>query len=407
METTTAAAVPNTTIHDLMTPAFLVSRHVTQRNTEAMARVAKDRGVALRPHMKTHKTLEVARLQTAGQEHPKIIVSTLAEARFFASEFDDITYAVPISPSKLDEVVSLSRKVKTFNLLVDTLKTVEALIDYHDNHKEEPIPTFSVFVKVDTGYHRHGVDPQSEEAIAIVQALTNPSNATKVCFAGLYSHSGHSYGGACREEIERIVQEECDVISGFAELLSSKYSIDSPVVSIGSTPSCTHLPPKEKMGKVNEIHPGNNVFFDRTQADLGSCQLTDVSVAVLSRVISHYPSRNMFAIDAGALALSKDDGASHLYKEGCGYGLIRKNGKNFPELRIKKISQEVGLVEILPPSEEGSSNADYFETFAIGSLLLILPNHSCLTAALYDRYHVLDALDDEQVVDRWTPCSGW
>jgi len=112
---------------------------------------------------------------------------------------------------------------------------------------------------------------------------------------------------------------------------------------------------------------------------------------VLTTVAAHYPARNQMLIDAGALALSKDTGAAHLGGDIC-FGAVQ----NYPGLKLFSISQEHGLIT--------SENPIAFENFPIGSLLQIVPNHSCLTAALFPTYHVIE---DDQVVDEWTPMRGW
>jgi D-serine deaminase-like pyridoxal phosphate-dependent protein len=162
-----------------------------------------------------------------------------------------------------------------------------------------------------------------------------------ITFMGVYSHSGHAYDANSAEEAAAIALSECDIISRFVEKLEAE-GVTCSVVSIGATPSLCHLPPKERMSRVTEIHPGNYVFFDRTQVDIGrfatfsflslvyvsyflwsSCKLEDVAVKVITRVLSHYPTH--FMIDAGALALSKVVPCSvpvHSQKKNQGLGSI-------------------------------------------------------------------------------------
>ncbi len=111
----------------------------------------------------------------------------------------------------------------------------------------------------------------------------------------------------------------------------------------------------------------------------------------MTTVVAHYPQHNQMLIDAGALALSKDPGATHIDEE-IVYGAIPEN----PHLKIFSISQEHGLITSEAPIA--------FENFPVGSLLQIVPNHSCLTAALFDSYYVVDS---NRVVDQWRPMRGW
>jgi len=159
-------------------------------------------------------------------------------------------------------------------------------------------------------------------------------------------------------------------------------------VSVGSTPTAMHAP---DWRGVTEIRPGNYVFFDKFQADIGSCRPRQAAATVLATVAAHYPAHNQMLIDAGALALSKDLGADHLDRE-IVFGAV----VNQPDLKIFSLSQEHGLITADAPIA--------FENFPVGSLLQIIPNHSCLTAALFPKYHVVE---DGQVVDEWTPLRGW
>ena len=155
--------------------------------------------VAFRPHVKTHKTAEIARMQHGGALGP-ITVSTLAEAEFFADAgFKDITYAVPIAPEKIDRAAALARKIDTLNLLIDSESALRAL--------EEDGRTFDLFLKVDCGYHRCGVDPQAVEAIDIPRQISESSHLR---FAGLLTHGGHSYHCATQADRLKVAAQERD-----------------------------------------------------------------------------------------------------------------------------------------------------------------------------------------------------
>jgi D-serine deaminase-like pyridoxal phosphate-dependent protein len=282
-----------------------------------------------------------------------------------------------------------------------------AVLEYSRLNSNTHKKKWSVFLKVDCGYHRHGTDPFDPESLTLAEQLAKV-HQDFVEFAGIYSHSGHSYTGKTDEEIMNVAKSECQVMTKFVNFLESEKGITPPVVSVGATPSCTHLPEKEDLGRVTEIHPGNYVFFDRSQYELGSCKEEEVSAWVMCRVVAHYPARHTFAIDAGALAFSKDEGPIHLHTNDiCGYGLI----KGHPELRIVKVTQEIGLVKY--PQHDSGKN--YSQEFGLGKLIFVLPNHSCLTAALYDKYFVVEKFDDnlerfadnEKVIDVWRPCRGW
>jgi D-serine deaminase-like pyridoxal phosphate-dependent protein len=364
----------------LKTPAFLIDPEKVKRNTQRMIDRAREQDVRLRPHVKTHKTAEIARLQVGGGPMT-ITVSTLAEARFFGEAgFDDITYAFPITPGKFEEALALTRSLQRFHLLVDHHATVAALSTFGRTHGVR----FSVFLKVDPGYHRAGVDPESPDSLMLAQMLQADD---AIDFQGILTHGGQSYSCRNPEEIIEAAGQEREVMARFAALLASN-GVPCATVSAGSTP--TALLGKSWEG-VNELRPGNYVFFDRFQADVGTCTLDDCAAMVLATVVSHYPDRNRMLIDAGALALSKDTGASHMHDE-ISYGAAAGN----PDLRLISLSQEHGLIEGAAPIAFGD--------YPIGSRIRIIPNHSCLAAALFSVYHVVEG---ENVVEEWKPVRGW
>jgi D-serine deaminase-like pyridoxal phosphate-dependent protein len=356
---------------EISTPAFLVDRTVVQRNCTRMRDKAHASGVLFRPHVKTHKCVELGRLQHGGGIGP-ITVSTLAEAEHFADGgFRDITYAVPIAPAKLDRAAALARRLERLSVLIDSEEAFRALEAY-----EFP---FDVFLKVDCGYHRAGVDPESPDSARLAMAM---AASERMHFQGLLTHAGHSYHARDVEEIRRVAAEESSSLTRFRALLGMDV-----VRSIGSTPT---LAVAERFADCEEVRPGNYVFFDAFQATIGSCAREDVAVSVLTTVVGSYPERAALIVDAGALALSKDLGPDHVDPR-FGYGLVCDLDLQPLPMRLAALSQEHGSIEsrIHVP---------------VGTRLRILPNHSCLTAAMYERYHVVEG---SSVVDEWKPVRGW
>lgn len=374
--------------NELETPAAVVDLDRVESNTRLMAERMTSLGADLRPHVKTHKCLEAARLQVRGHSGG-ITVSTLAEARFFADGgFRDITYAVPMAPARLEEAAGIARRIDALNLLVDHPQTLAAIEDFA--RSREKTPPFRVFLKVDCGYHRAGVDPVRDESLAFAIAL---ATSEAVDFRGILTHAGHSYHCAKPEEVERVAEQERSVLAGFADKLRAA-GASPPVVSVGSTPTMVHTTSLEG---VDEARPGNYVFFDRFQASIGSCSLDDVAFSVLVTVLGHYPDRNELLVDAGALAFSKDEGPTHLDAD-CGFGAVSSgDGRtSMPELQVYSLSQEHGKIRSDEPID--------YDALAIGTKLRIVPNHSCLSSALFDRYAVVRG---ETVVDEWRPVRGW
>lgn len=368
-------------IDDLPTPALLLDLDILTRNIERMAAKAAKLGVRLRPHIKTHKCIEIARRQQAAGA-TGITVSTLAEAAAFsAGGFSDITYAVPLEPGKIVPALALAGELD-LGLTVDDLGIAAALGAAASQRKL----SVAVWVKVDAGYHRTGVDAAGAEVVELVRFLASAGAALH--FAGLLTHAGHAYQAKSPTEIKFIIGEEQRIMGTLVDRLTAA-GLKVPAVSIGSTPS---LALTQTVSGVDEIRPGNYVFYDRTQLLLGSCTLPDCAVTVLASVVSSQPHLDHAVMDAGALALSHDPGPVHLDPEP-NRGVVLTTGDNralHPSLRVVSVSQEHGIIRGPKPGDVSSLQP--------GDRLMILPNHSCLTAPLFDNYYIVQS---GQVVDQW------
>ncbi len=356
----------------LTTPAFLVDKTVVQRNCDRMRKKAAASKVIFRPHVKTHKVVEIGRMQHGGEAGP-ITASTLAEVEHFADGgFDDITYAVPIAPEKLERAAGIAKRIKRLNVLIDSFDALDAL--------ESSGFVFDVFLKVDCGYHRAGVDPDDRASTVLARRLLD---SKKVRFGGLLTHAGHSYHATNVEEIRGYAKAETAALTKFREKLGRDV-----VRSIGSTPTASVV---DRFTDCEEVRPGNYVFYDAFQSTIGSCRFEDAAVSVLATVVGSYPERNTLIIDAGALAMSKDLGPDHVNPQ-FGYGIVCDlKLKPIATMKLTTLSQEHGKVAALQP-------------VPVGTQLRIVPNHSCLTSAMYDRYHVVE---DGRVVGEWKPVRGW
>jgi D-serine deaminase-like pyridoxal phosphate-dependent protein len=359
----------------LKTPAFLVDRNIVEQNCARMREKAAASAVFFRPHVKTHKTVEIARMQHGGALGP-ITVSTLAEGEFFAEAgFQDITYAVPIPPEKLDRAAALAAKVERLNILIDSQAALRAL--------EEHGGVFDVFLKVDCGYHRAGVNPDDPDSVRLALAI---ARSPSIHFQGLLTHAGHSYHARNVEEIRRVAAEETSCLTRFRSRLDRE-GWGTVTRSIGSTPTASVV---DRFDDADEVRPGNYVFYDAFQATIGSCRPEDCAVSVLATVVGSYPDRRQAIIDAGALALSKDLGPDHIDPK-FGFGEVCDLDLRPLPMRLVALSQEHGKLQAAEPPP-------------VGTRLRIIPNHSCLTSAMYDVYQVID---HGNVVEEWRPVRGW
>lgn len=371
-------------LEELKTPCLLLDVERVRRNAERMAERVRAEGANLRPHVKTHKCVEVARLQTRWHSGA-ITVSTLAEARAFSRHgFKDILYAVPIEPGKFDEAIALARECESFALITDD---PEIPVLLNERARRAGV-MLDLFLKIDCGYHRCGVEPESQEALEIPRRILSSSSLR---FRGILTHAGHSYHCRTKEELLRLARHERDLMTEAAEHLRS-LDIPVPVVSIGSTPTMTHI---DHLDGIDEVRPGNYIFFDAFQATLGSCGFDDCALTVLAAVVHRDRARRKVVLDAGAIALSKDRGAVELDPQ-CGYGLVLDlEGRNLGA-RLAGLSQEHGEVFV--------SDEDTFNRLKVGARVRVLANHSCLTAAQHSHYNVLEG---HSIVDRWEIQRGW
>jgi len=357
-----------TDLADIETPALLLHLDVVERNLSHMAQRAKQLGVRLRPHAKTHKCVELGRQQlTHGAAG--LTVATLAEAEAFATAgVTDLTWAFPIDRSHIAHARRLAERTM-LRVVVDDLETAKALAN----------TGLHAFLKVDCGYHRAGVDPASPYGLEVARELGRERGLT---FDGILSHSGHSYRTRDREEAARVAEQERSVMVWFGDLLR-KDGIPIRTISVGSTPAMAAV--KDLTG-VTEARPGNYVFYDQTMVLIGCCEPEDIGVTVLATVVSHQPGAEHFIVDAGALSLSKDPGPQHIDPPP-GMGAVRGH----PELVVSTLSQEHGQVRARTP--------DAIERkFKVGERLEIVPNHSCLTVAHFDEYQVVQR---DSIVERW------
>ena len=362
-----------TRIEELRTPALLLDLDVMDANLAHMASRARELGVQLRPHAKTHKCVEIAERQRA-LGVAGLTVSTLYEARVFADRgFSDITWAFPVILNRIADAAALAEQV-TLRLVVDSREAVDAL-------EKSGFP-FHVWLKVDCGYHRAGVDPQSRGSLDLAKRLAGSSSLR---FDGILTHSGHSYHGRSQAEICGIAEQERSVMVEFGERLRTALTRDVPI-SVGSTPAMSAV---ANLDGVTEARPGNYVFYDYTQVVLGSCSLADVAVTVLASVVSSQPGTNHAVIDAGALSLSKDLGSELAPRATMGEVFFDYPSRALrPDVRVVSVSQEHGVLG---------------GPMLVGSRVRIVPNHSCLTVAQFDEYAVVRG---DEVVDRWKVWRG-
>lgn len=373
-------------LSDLQTPCLILDKSRVERNCARMSARAAALGVALRPHMKTGKSAEIARIATAGQSGG-VTVSTLAEADYlFEHGFADILYAVSIPPSKLDRAAALTARGADLKVLIDSVEVAEAIAAHPGTH--------AVMIEVDCGEHRTGVDQDNDRLLAIARIL---DTAPRSRLAGVMTHAGHSYRGRTPEDMKAVAATERDTAVAMAELIRAD-GIACPIVSVGSTPTALYA---DHLDGVTEMRPGVYTLGDLFQAGIGSHGIDDIAATVVASVISHNKARGTLILDAGGIALSKDRSTEALGEKGdMGFGLLAdlETGKPLHNLTIRGTHQEHGEVHLPDPA--------LFAELPIGARVRVLPNHVCMTVAAYENYEVFEEGSDE-IIARWDRRNGW
>ena len=350
----------------LTSPTLLLDKDIAIKNIERMAAKAKASGVVFRPHFKTHQSAEVGEwFRDFGVEC--ITVSSVKMAAYFASNgWNDITVAFPVNIREWKRIDALAEKIN-LNILVENIEAVTFL----ENRLTNPV---GVFVKVDTGYGRTGIDAGDFDAL---QLLLDPmKNAKKLIFMGFLTHAGNTYHAGSTDEIKEIKKSAVSRLLALKTFLRSDFPLLQ--LSYGDTPSCSLC---DDFSDVDEIRPGNFVFYDEMQYRLGSCNREDIAVALACPVVAQHAGRNEIVIHGGAVHLSKESIKDEAGKDYYGTVMALDGYSSDVKRVIGKVtglSQEHGIVKIVDEGMFGNIN--------VGDMVAVLPVHSCLTANLMKGY---------------------
>ena len=335
-------------------PTLIIDEVKVRKNIDSMAEKAKRLNLLFRPHFKTHQSATVAQwFREVGVN--QIAVSSVAMAHYFYQHgWDDIHIAFPYNLLEYEEMNELASHIK----LTLSIESQEALT-HLKSHVEHPL---SYMIKTDVGYGRTGIDAANWK---LILSLANQGNS--MCkFSGLMAHAGHTYEAHGSLEIEKRHKQSLKNL----ETLMDQFT-DKPFVSYGDTPSCSV---SENFNVISEFRCGNFVYYDLTQAAIGSCTVDQIAVAMACPIVAQHFDRNEVVIYGGASHFSKDfikNPAKHFGQ------IVSFNINGWEVLEgayLKKISQEHGIIH-LPKNVDKNK-------FSLGHLIGILPVHSCLTADL-------------------------
>ncbi|MBW8728720.1 MAG: DSD1 family PLP-dependent enzyme [Inquilinus limosus] len=372
----------------LPTPGLVLDERRMLRNIERLRGRMRPLNVALRPHLKTAKSIEVARRVLTGGDGPAT-VSTLKEAEVFAAAgIRDILYAVGIDPRKLDRVLAIRAQDCDLSIILDSPMQATAVAEA-SRRAGDRIP---VLVEVDCDGHRGGLRPDDPALVAVGRLLHEGGAALR----GVITHAGESYGVSGAEAHAAFAERERSAAVAAAEVLRTA-GLPCPVVSVGSTPTAHAA---RDLSGVTEMRAGVYVFFDLVMAGIGVCSTDDIALSVLTSVIGQNRKRGCLFIDAGWMALSRDRGTMAQAIDQ-GYGLVCDlEGTVLADLIVSGTNQEHGIVTLRPGSR------GVLPDLPVGTRLRILPNHACATAAQFDGYEVLPA-DGSAGPMHWPRFGGW
>ena len=329
-----------------------------------MQAAASTRGVRLRPHAKTHKSPEIARKQIA-RGAVGVCCAKLGEAEVFADAgISDIRLPYPLNPVNADRVFALADRIALSFITDDLSVAREWSARATAAHRE-----LEILIKVDVGLHRCGIDPGASAA----QVIRDIASLPGLRFRGLLSHAGHGYHAGSDGEMAAIAHAEATLLRD----LAAQSGVQCEELSVGATPTARYSLREDGL---TEIRPGNYAYYDRTQVGLGSASWNDCALTVLARVVSR-PARDRIIFDSGSKTLTNDGARGFTPLEGYGQTLVDVHASEpDPSLVIERLSEEHATVRAI----EGRS------ALAIGDLVRIVPNHSCVVSNLVDRVWIVD-----------------
>jgi len=350
----------------IQTPTLLLNEDICRANIRRMADKAVAQKVQFRPHFKTHQSLKVGVwFRDVGVS--AITVSSLEMAAYFAADgWDDITVAFPVNIREMATINRLAEKI-SLNLLVVDPASIGIL-------NQQLTAEVGYFIKIDSGYHRTGLEPHETTLIDSILTRAGPY----LRFRGFLTHAGHTYGASSAAEALALHRESRHRM----QPLRRRYVKEYPqlIISVGDTPGCSLA---ADFADIDEIRPGNFVFYDVMQYQLGSCKLSDIAVALAVPVVALHPQRHQIVVYGGGVHLSKEwipatDGLRN-------YGLVcRLDARGWSSALdgtlVCSLSQEHGCI---------TASLQVISSLHVGDLVAVLPIHSCMTAQCMGGYTTL------------------
>mgnify|MGYP000879943104 FL=1 len=350
----------------IIRPTLILDETVCRNNIRRMVQKAAKLGVRFRPHFKTHQSVKVGEwFREEGVT--AITVSSVQMAEYFgAAGWKDITIAFPQNMLEIENINRLTKTVK-INILVENTEVVFFL----QEHLATPV---DVWLKIDTGYNRTGLEAND---FGLIDAVVNATaGSAKLKLKGFLTHSGQTYQANSVDEIMRRHFDSLLKLKNLRNRYAGMYG--NLEISMGDTPAASVC---ENFNGVDELRPGNFVFYDLMQQNHSVCSFDDIAVKMVCPVVAIHPSRNEVVIHGGAVHFSKDYILNTDGKKMFGRIIIEKEGKKVlmdTMNYLSALSQEHGILKVAQSQ---------LPHFYVGQLVEIYPVHSCLTANLMGHYY--------------------
>lgn len=348
-------------LEKLTKPTLLLDAEKCRSNIQRMQQKAMAQEVIYRPHFKTHQSAAIAEWFAEGGT-TKITVSSVSMAQYFASHgWNDILIAFPLNLAEINHIASLASETR-LSVVIENIEAIRAL----SSTSMHPI---DIYIKIDAGYHRTGVLVEDHEQ---VQRLVDTiDKQPSLRFRGFVVHNGHTYHTSHPQQVIDIHHHSVKALNKLRHFVTTKSK--EVLISLGDTPSMSLV---EDFTGVDEIRPGNFVFYDVMQQQIGACTFDDIAVAVACPVVAIHKLRNEITIYGGAIHLSKEsiNNADGIPNYGKIVSLTGNGwGNPWKDSYVKALSQEHGIILTTP---------EYISQISIGDFIGILPIHSCLTTHL-------------------------
>lgn len=351
-------------MQEIRTPTILLDWGKAANNLQRMLDKAAQNQLVLRPHFKTPQSIAIGqRFRTMGVR--AITVSSLSMASYFAEDgWNDISVAFPINTREIGTIYRLSRTIQ-LNLMVANSESLDFLMHTFPGK-------VGIFIKIDVGTNRTGLAPENTAAIQL--SLKKIQDSPSLFFKGFMAHAGHSYRKRSKADIMEVHESSIAILQTLKDQYISQYP--NLLLSTGDTPTCSTA---KKWPGIDEIRPGNFIFYDLMQVQITSCKMKDIAVALACPVVAKHAKRKEVVIYGGGIHLSKDRlewNGQTIYGRPV---VLTENGWNMPDRSsyVRSVSQEHGVIKC---------STKLFSEIKVGGLIGILPVHSCMMVDCMDGF---------------------